>query len=271
MINDGFKPFITENNIDFRVTLCETDNVEDINTEKEKTVFSNNFFSVKSDDNGYYRIFHDHKEADRCYACGRFVSDEEEKIRYLRDSQRFFCETHNTFSHIALEEILLKRDAMILHASFIDTAYGGILFSGPSGIGKSTQADLWVQGRNARLINGDRTILRKNSERWDAYGSPYAGSSQCYINEAKRITAIVMLEQAESCKIMRLKERDAFIRLYAGMIVNTWNKEYVKKMSMLIEEVVKEIPVYLFSCTADENAVEMLEKTLKKGADNGKR
>lgn len=271
LVTEGFNPFVTENIEDFEVILKETDNLEDILFPKGKQVFSNIIFSVYEDKNDEYRVFHDHKESDRRYAIGRFLSDSKEEIQYLSDSREFFSETNNTFSHIALEEILLRKDAMILHSSFIDTVYGGILFSGVSGIGKSTQADLWIKYRNAVLINGDRTILRKDNEKWRAYGSPYAGSSRCYVNESRELAAIVMLEQSEECRIRRLRPGEAFVRLYAGMIVNTWNSEYVIKLSKLIEEVIKEIPVYLFSCTADEDAVKMLEDTLKKEADNENR
>lgn len=53
------------------------------------------------------------------------------------------------------------KDAMVLHCSVLKVKSGVILFSGPSGIGKSTQAGLWTKYRKARVINGDRTLLKK--------------------------------------------------------------------------------------------------------------
>lgn len=88
-----------------------------------------------------------------------------------------FSETHNCFSHIGFEELLIGRDRLTLHASLVDSPYGGLLFSGVSGVGKSTQGDLWERFADASLINGDRPILRKTSDGWMASGSPYAGSS----------------------------------------------------------------------------------------------
>ena len=52
---------------------------------------------------------------------------------------------------------MLAKDAMVLHCSVLKVKSGVILFSGPSGIGKSTQAGLWTKYRKARVINGDRT------------------------------------------------------------------------------------------------------------------
>lgn len=56
---------------------------------------------------------------------------------------------------------MLAKDAMVLHCSVLKVKSGVILFSGPSGIGKSTQAGLWTKYRKARVINGDRTLLKK--------------------------------------------------------------------------------------------------------------
>ena len=124
-------------------------------------------FRVYKDEKGFYRIFHDHKLLrDKPYAIGRILSDTEEEIVFLPECRKFFSESHNTFSHIAFEELLLRHDAMILHAAFVNTEYGGVLFSGPSGVGKSTQADLWCKYKAAEQINGDRPILRKNKGQW---------------------------------------------------------------------------------------------------------
>ena len=67
---------------------------------------------------------------------------------------------------------MLAKDAMVLHCSVLKVKSGVILFSGPSGIGKSTQAGLWTKYRKARVINGDRTLLKKENGRWMSLGWP---------------------------------------------------------------------------------------------------
>ena len=70
-----------------------------------------------------------------------------------------------------------------------------ILFSGPSGIGKSTQAGLWTKYRKARVINGDRTLLKKENGRWMSLGWPICGSSEICYNEAYPVKAVIFLGQ----------------------------------------------------------------------------
>lgn len=56
----------------------------------------------------------------------------------------------------------------------------------------------------------------------------------------------------------------AFFKTYAGMIVNTWNQEYVQTITDLLKEMILEIPVYLLECTPTKEAVDLLKNTLEK-------
>lgn len=262
-ITEGFRPFLTESEDDG--VVVEFQEMEEMSFADGQPLFYGMTFAVYEDKDGLYRVFHDHKynRKDRPYAVGKVYSRTMEKIWYQKESSRFFSESQNAFSHIALEELLLRRDSMILHASFIDTVYGGILFTGPSGIGKSTQADLWVKYHGAELINGDRTILKETRGGWKAYGSPYAGSSRCYINKCCKIRAIVVLEKAEECKIERLCGSAAFFRIYSGLTVNTWNDVYVEKISEMTGKLIQEVPIYLYRCTPEEKSVKILSDMLE--------
>lgn len=268
-ITKPFELFQTESKEDaIQVELLRT---ETVTVPQQEAAYGNIFFKVYEDERGFYRIFHDHKENDRPYAVGRILSENRERITYASDSEAFFSESSNAFSHIAFERLLLQKDAIILHASFIETAYGGILFSGPSGVGKSTQADLWKMYENAELINGDRTILRQKEGAWRGYGSPYAGSSRCFVNKSKEIRCIVILKQAEQCHIRRLSSAMAFMKIYEGIIINTWNEKYMQKAANLIETLVKKVPVYLMECTPDQEAVELLKKRLRNEGEHESR
>lgn len=262
IVTDAFQPFQTNEKSDgIKVEISVTDKIE---IPKEAPVFKNISFAVYEQAGRKIRVYHDHRKDDMPYALEQIFSDKEDRVKYIKGAENFFCESKNSFAHIALEELLLRHGAMILHSSFISTRYGGVLFSGPSGIGKSTQADLWVKHRDAQLINGDRTIIRKNEHGWQAYGSPYAGSSKCFVNKSENIRMIVMLEQNVRCEIRKLPLIDAFVKCYSGMIVNTWNTEYVMSISELTQKLIQEIPVYLLSATADVNSVELLERVLEK-------
>ena len=148
----------------------------------------------------------------------------------------------------------------------MDTPLGGLLFSGPSGIGKSTQAELWQQYGGASLINGDRPILSRDELGWHAWGSPYAGSSRHFVNGSCVLRAVVLLKQAKSCTLRRLPGAEAFRRVFAGTTVNSWDKSSVQKVCRMAEQLVSELPVYELSCTPDRAAVELLRAELERKA-----
>ena len=186
------------------------------------------------------------------------------QVDYLERGAHCVSEMHNSFFHLGFESLLIYRNRLCLHAASVQTHLGGILFSGPSGIGKSTQADLWQRYRNARLINGDRPILSREQNGWLAWGSPYAGSSRCHINESCPVTAIVMLRQAEKCSLRRLSQSEAFRAVWSGLTVCGWDRTFVETASTLTIELIASVPVLEFACTPDQQAVDYLEQGLRK-------
>lgn len=174
----------------------------------------------------------------------------------------------NCFYFLGFEEFLLRSNKLCLHASCVDTLLGGILFSGISGIGKSTQADLWCRYRSAKQINGDRPIVGKEDSGWFAWGSPYAGSSKCYVNDKCRIAAVVLLKQSASCSLRRLTQLEAFRGVWSGLTIHSWDISFVEAASNLTIDLITSVPVYEYGCTPDDLAVDFLEQALRKEFDS---
>lgn len=199
------------------------------------------------------------------YACSIPQADGGMNVFYRKNCEISFNACRICFSHMAFEELLLNKGRMILHASCVSAPFGGLVFSGPSGIGKSTQANLWSKLEDSTVINGDRAILYRSERGWRVAGSPYAGSSEYYVNKEVPVTAIVMLEQAEECTIRLLHQGEAFRRIYTGLLINGWNPAYVTRLCNLCELLTAEVPVYLLACTPNAEAVETLKKVLEEG------
>ncbi len=168
--------------------------------------------------------------------------------------------------HLPMEKILLKYQRFILHSSFVTSPYGALLFSGASGIGKSTQAALWCEHRGSSLINGDRSILTCEKGEWFAWGSPYAGSSNCFKQVRKPVGAIVLLEQSLENRITAVSSGEACRSILLQTSQEIWTSGEIQQLCDLIELLVSRIPVYRLSCTPDLGAVEVLEQELMKGS-----
>lgn len=184
-------------------------------------------------------------------------------VDYLEKGAHCVSQMDNSFFHLGFEGLLVRHDRVCFHAACVRTEKGGILFSGPSGIGKSTQARLWCDRRGAELVNGDRPILERREDGFYAWGSPYAGSSRCFVNENVGITALVFLAQEKANRIRRLSPGAAFRRIYGGLTMYSWDREFVSRACDLAEALAQSVPCYEFGCVPDETAVRFLEARLK--------
>lgn len=165
-------------------------------------------------------------------------------------------------SLFAMEKRMLAKDAMVLHCSVLKVKSGVILFSGPSGIGKSTQAGLWTKYRKARVINGDRTLLKKENGRWMSLGWPICGSSEICHNESFPVKAIVFLDQSPENGGMKCRYFDATKQLISQLTINAWNPSVVEKIWSMAEDLAAEVPVFYYHCNMEENAVDTLESLI---------
>lgn len=198
------------------------------------------------------------------YACVSWDNEEKAilRCRYIEGKEYYLNYSRNLCDIIALDSLLLRYQGLLLHSSFIRWNSQGLLFSAPSGTGKSTQADLWVKYEGAEIINGDRAGLRKLDKGWTAYGLPYAGSSGVYRNESAPVKSIIVLRQAKENRIRPLGPAEAVRYLYPEITVHQWDSDFVKQVMDLLTDLVLNIPIYLLECLPDQGAVDLVKRTI---------
>lgn len=202
------------------------------------------------------------KALDAVYARYQEISASEAQILLMqKEISKLYVDT--AFSSLfAFERQMIKRDSLILHCAYVEYHKKAILFSAPSGTGKSTQAELWKRYRGSRTVNGDRALLRIIDGVWSACGWPVCGSSEiCEVGDIP-INTIVMLRQGKDNHVERLSPIQAFTQLYAQITINQWNRVFVQHAMGLIENLIGQIPVYQLTCNTTEDAVSCLEYVL---------
>lgn len=165
---------------------------------------------------------------------------------------------------LAAEHLIARNKGFVFHCAYITHGDKAILFTAPSGTGKTTQAELWKQHRSAEIINGDRAAVRLENGILLAEGIPFSGSSQYCENRSLPIEAIVYLEQAPQTTIRKLRGYEAFSKIWEGVSVNTWDRKDMELVSAVVQKAAAEIPMFHLSCTPDESAVIALEEALRK-------
>ena len=171
--------------------------------------------------------------------------------------------THTVLESLGAEHIAIQNHGVILHCSYIEHRGKAILFTAPSGTGKSTQAELWKKLRGTEIINGDRAFLHETDGKFFAEGIPFAGSSEYCENRILPLEAIVYLGQAPVTTVKRIYGYEAFSKIWEGISVNTWSKGDMEKASDTVKDAAEKTAVFFMPCTPDEDAVIALEKAIE--------
>lgn len=168
-----------------------------------------------------------------------------------------------TLDALDLLHLLLERGGVVLHAAWVLHNGTGILFSGPSGVGKSTQAALWAKYRGAEVINGDRCLLRlgEDGRAW-AHGICYSGTSGICQNRSAPVAALVLVTQGAENRVAPLGGLAAFKALLPQCAYRTWDAVDVVNATDILSRLLTRTPTFRLECRVDAGAVECLERVL---------
>ena len=198
------------------------------------------------------------------YAVSRELDETHTLVEIARKELESFRLDTMFLSLLSPERRLWQAGGFVLHSAY--TVYGdrAILFTAPSGTGKSTQAELWRTYRGAGIVNGDRTLLQFRGDTLWAEGWPVCGSSGICRNCAYPVGALVYLSQARENTVERLPVRTAIRKLAGELTVNYHNSGFVEDAMDFLGKLLPEVPVYHQKCDISENAVAVLETQLEK-------
>lgn len=168
----------------------------------------------------------------------------------------------SVFRHAPIHHLLLQKDAIIIHGSYIIVNGEAIIFSAPSGTGKSTQAELWRKHRSARIINGDRVLIRRSENGFTAGGIYYSGTSGICENVTAPIRAIALISQARQSTAEKCRGAEAFRRLLRESAYSTAFENDPADIAALLADVVNGVDIVKLACLPGESAVKALENYL---------
>lgn len=160
-----------------------------------------------------------------------------------------------------LFDIFAARGMLVLHSAYIVTSAGeAILFSGPSGVGKSTQAALWERCTGARVVNGDRALVDVGKK--TANGIFYSGTSGISENVTAPVRAIVLLGQGSENRVFVPSPQAAFAGVLSQCAYYEWDARSAEQMTECVARLVSDVPVLRMDCLPDATAVEALRGKL---------
>ena len=200
----------------------------------------------------------------RCPCAVSFApADWEKEEITVRIHPQAYCERNVTqnqlLSVMGLHSLLLARGALTLHASYIRTKGGAVLFTAPSGTGKSTQAWLWHKYVGAEIINGDRAVVRQGEENWMSHGVSVCGSSDICKNESAPLRLLVELRQGRENRVIPLTAGEKYRALVLASAFYRWDFGEAERVHQLTAVLLEQVPMVRLVCRPDQEAVQALQ------------
>ena len=172
-----------------------------------------------------------------------------------KDTNDVARDMYHFWNMLGIEELFFRKRKISVHSCLVKFNEKAVLFCGNSGIGKSTQGELWEKYANAEVLNGDRTILYIENNIVYASPSVINGTSGICKNETLPVKGIVVLGQSNENHIEQLSGINALTKLLENVSLGV-------KASEECIKICSSVPVYKFDCTPDKNAVYVLKEVL---------
>ena len=218
-------------------------------------------------DNGRVRVFDENGRQSRIYTdtvTGKETVAVREwenacwEIAVQEELLPWGTDVSDLFVQYGLPRRLPQQGKLLLHCAYILYNGRAILFTAPSGTGKTTQAKLWQRSMGSRIVNGDRAAIGLEGGIVTAYGLPISGTSPDCENVTAPVAAIVSLSQAKENRVTRLRAASAVKPLLSGTYLPP---EFAQDLPLLVDlaaSLAARVPVYHLQCLPDESAVQAL-------------
>jgi hypothetical protein len=157
---------------------------------------------------------------------------------------------------------VLYKSGIVLHGAAVEYQNRGLIFTGLSGAGKSTQAHLWQKHRNALILNGDCPAIFAEDGIPRVFGTPWCGSSGEAINRNAPLDAVVLVKQGETNALRELTGDNAYFALLANVFHSNFDSRTLDLSIANLKKFSDHIRVFELTCTISEAAVEAVEKAL---------
>lgn len=151
---------------------------------------------------------------------------------------------------------LIDNEGFLLHASAVVVDGVAYCFSAPSGTGKSTHTNLWLdafKNKGAYIINDDKPAIKIVDGVPTVFGTPFSGKYDISVNTSVPLKALCFLKRSENNSIKRITPLQA-ASLVLDQTIRPENDDLMDKLFLTLENVVLSVPSYILSCNISKEA-----------------
>ena len=159
---------------------------------------------------------------------------------------------------------LPRLGAFMLHASVLEVDKEGYGFFGLSGAGKSTHTRLWTEllSSRARIINGDKPVIRFDGGTPVAYGTPWCGKELWNENAGAPLKALCKIVKSKENRIRELSSEQAVSALM-GQVIIPDDEQSVGLILEMLDKLIASTRIYELCCDVSLDAARLSYETMK--------
>lgn len=177
-----------------------------------------------------------------------------------------FAYTESFCAFRKLSGQLAGYDAFLMHGTAVRVKDRGIIFSAPSGTGKTTHMLLWKRlfGKELTVINGDKPIVRMKDGTAFAWGTPWCGKEGYFENESVRLTDICFIERAAENRIRRVDPGEAVGLILQQILIRGGGQDTLKTLGMA-DRLLAQCRVWKIYCNKEPDAAVIASEAIFTG------
>lgn len=143
---------------------------------------------------------------------------------------------------------------IMIHASGVNNAGKGYIFSGISGRGKTTMAKLWDRS-GAKVIHDDRLIIRNTGSSYIMHNTPlYKNDSPC----ASKLDRLFLINHGEKNRIIPVRGAECVSLVVANCIQHNWNRKIIARLLGSVSRLCKSVPVAKLFFKPDRSIIDLI-------------
>lgn len=139
-----------------------------------------------------------------------------------------------------LQQFLINnRKGFIMHGAVLKLNNDGCVFTGNSGVGKSTISSLIKSNLFVEQISDDRFIIKENEGKLYAYGNPFDSKIERNLNKGIEITTFFFLHHGIENKFIEIEKQEIIKKLltvsllpYGNVNDMNWAMSYLRYLSL---------------------------------------
>ena len=188
--------------------------------------------------------------------------DYEADLQIVPNATEGYLESLSIYRSIANQ--ILDFNGFVLHASVVEKDGCAYAFSAKSGTGKTTHSRIWTERfPDARIINGDKPLVRFIDGKLYIYGTPWCGKENYQVNTRAPLKAVCFIERSDTNSIEPINKADAVSRIFHQLLIP---KDPVKlnKLLDLVDGFIDVVPAYLLKCNMEQEAAEVAYQVMSK-------